>query len=750
MLGIDLYADAETTGDILTKVVRADCPHLLPMVPLLATAFGASVPSTPEADAIDPEFQRSVLARTLGEFLDALLAGTAVVVVEDVHWIDEASADLLSALAALTAERGWILIVTRRDETGWTAGDTATVVELSTMSDADIARLGIAMSTRSLSDSEVATVVERAAGNPLFAIELTRAISTDAGAAIPDSVEHLLANRIDQLDPASRLYVRMASVLGIEARLDDVQAVVDAEAPGLTPDLNALAHILEPRGKGRIAFANGLYRDAAYEGLPFKHRRRLHRIVAEYLELSFDGDASATANATLLSLHYAEGGVHEKAWAYGVLAGDLARSQWANQNAADAYRRALASAGHLRSIDRDVIVRVGEVLSDCLLALGDFEGAKDAIDRARKANHDLATEVNLMRKRGVIAERQGEATQAVRWFSRARRRLPGGTFERDLLRASAHLNLAHAGIHHRRGDNEQCLEVARVALTEAGEAGDLDCEAKALQRLHLATVYLRRHDTERYGPRALELYRELEDHDQIAVVLNNLGIEAYFAGRWTDAIDYYAESADERAKAGNTLDLALATMNTAELLSDQGHWERAAELLTDALRNWEAAGYAAGIAATKLFAGVNERRLQNWATADELLTEARDEFVRLGVSELADDATSRLIELHVFKGTSSGEIITAQLDEWGDDHPLGTRLRWLLALHEASTGGRDRALELLEAEIDRAEGVVQARTMEALLALAPDHQRADEWRGLVERVYEYAGVVKMATLPFAS
>ncbi|MEM9464770.1 MAG: adenylate/guanylate cyclase domain-containing protein [Actinomycetota bacterium] len=750
MLGIDLYADADTAGDILTKVVRTECEPLLPMVPLLATAFGASVPSTPEADAIDPEFRRAVLARSLAEFLDAILAGTAVLVVEDVQWIDEASSDLLTTLAGAVPIAGWILLVTRRDGTGWTAPDGATVLELPAMDDPEIARLSIASSSRSLSDTEVSTIVQRAAGNPLFAIELTRAIADDAGAAIPDSVESLLANRIDQLDPASRLYVRMASVLGIESRLDDVQAVVEAEAPGLTPDLAALSHILEPRGKGRIGFANALYRDAAYEGLPFKHRRRLHRIVAEYLELSFDEAAAATANANLLSLHFAEGGVHLKAWTYGVLAGDLARTEWANQNAADAYRRAIDSAGRLRGIDASVLARVAEALSDALLALGDFEGAKAAIDRARKVNHDLATEVDLMRKRGVIAERQGELTQAVRWYARARRKLPGGTFDPELLRASANLNLARAGVLHRRGDNEACSEAARVAMLEAEEIGDVECEAKSLQRLHLAICYLRTPDTNGYGLRALELFRELEDHNEIAVVLNNLGVEAYFAGRWNDAIEYYAESADERGKAGNTLDLALAMMNTGELLSDQGHWDRAAEMLADSLRNWEAAGYAAGIAATKLFMGVNERRREHWDRADDLLTEARDTFSELGVTELAEDATSRLIELHVFRGTGSSDLIRQQLATWGTDHPLASRLRWLLGVNLAAHGDVGEAIETLLSEIDLAAGVDRARTIETMLALDPDRTEAAVWRAEVDQIYGGAGVVQMPAFPFAA
>ena len=147
---------------------------------------------------------------------------------------------------------------------------------------------------------------------------------------------------------------------------------------------------------------------------------------------------------------------------------------------------------------------------------------------------------------------------------------------------------------------------------------------------------------------------------------------------------------------------------------------------------------------------MNERRRQNWETADELLTEARDAFVHLGVAELADDATARLIELHVFRGEGSSELITDQLEAWGHDHPLATRLRWLLALNEATNGSREHAIELLEAEIDRAEGVVRARTVEALLLLVPDHPDATEHRALVERVYEHAGVVRMADLPFVA
>ncbi|MEM8934107.1 MAG: tetratricopeptide repeat protein [Acidobacteriota bacterium] len=689
--------------------------------------------------------------RTLVELLDQVTPPDHVLVLEDVQWIDEASATLLTSIADHATKSGWLLVTARRDDTGWTAHEvgSATVIALGEVDDEAVRRLVIAASARPLGDTEVDLVVTRSGGNPLFAIELTRAIAENAGTEMPDSVERLLANRIDQLDPASRLYVRIVSVLGSDVSTDEIDAVVAAEAPGLIPNLPAIGHILERRGNNRLGFTNALYRDAAYEGLPFKHRRRLHRLAADHLSVSFAEESSALASASLLAFHYSESDEYLKAWSYGVLAGDLARLQWANQNAAAAYGRALEAAANIRAVEAEVIVRVYEALSDCRLLNGDFEGAIDAIERARKRNHETAREIDLMRKRGVIAERQGDRPTAERWFKRARRLIPGGTFDPDLIRSSSTLHVELAGVFHRAGDDEACVDLARQALMDAEEIGDQRTEAKALQRLHLATTFLRRPDVDDWGLRALESFRDLDDHDQMAVVLNNLGIQAYFEGRWNDAIAYYSESAAERAKAGNTVDLAVANLNTGELLSDQGHWDRAADLLTDTIRNSEAAGYAAAIIASKLFAGVNERRRENWDRAEQLLSEARDSSQELGIGELVEDAETRLLELEVFRGHGSSNDVTALLDRFGDEHPLATRLRWLLGLIAATEGDVETAVAMFEAEVERAAGIAQARTAEALLLLQPDHVDHKRYETLVADQYEAAGVVRMATLPFA-
>ncbi len=102
--GVPVDASAELTGSRLDEVVNEYAPHLAPMLPLLALPFGAKVASTPEADAIDPEFRRLRIHDVVVDFLDATLNGPILLVVEDAHWIDDASGELLNHLVRASAD----------------------------------------------------------------------------------------------------------------------------------------------------------------------------------------------------------------------------------------------------------------------------------------------------------------------------------------------------------------------------------------------------------------------------------------------------------------------------------------------------------------------------------------------------------------------------------------------------------------------------------------------------------------------
>ena len=131
--------------------------------------------------------------------------------------------------------------------------------------------------------------------------------------------------RIDTLDPADRQLLRYASVIGPGFELDLLEEVL----ADLVEDVAAhdrwerLSEFVSSDGPTRLSFNHDLFRTTAYHGLSLGRRRDLHGRVGTTLERR-SGEA-ADETAALLSLHFLEAGVYDKAWRYGVLAGHRAK-----------------------------------------------------------------------------------------------------------------------------------------------------------------------------------------------------------------------------------------------------------------------------------------------------------------------------------------------------------------------------------------------------------------------------------------
>ena len=155
-------------------------------------------------------------------------------------------------------------------------------------------------------------------------------------------METLLTSRIDRLDPADRLLLRYASVVGPRFDVDLLEEILVDEPvePGDLERWQRLSEFVERETSETLRFRHDLFRAMAYEGLSFRRRREIHGKVGAALE-GRGGDAA------LLSLHFLEAGEHEKAWRYSVEAGRRAQAQHANVVAAELYGRALAAADQL-------------------------------------------------------------------------------------------------------------------------------------------------------------------------------------------------------------------------------------------------------------------------------------------------------------------------------------------------------------------------------------------------------------------
>ena len=643
--GIDLHADTAEAGVSLARIVRLAAPHLLPMLPLLAVPFGAHVAPTPEADAVDPQFRRDRIHDLVVDFLDTVLGSPVLLVVEDLHWIDEASGELLNHLMTASASRPWAGVLTRRPSGPWTAPDNAPHVrrlDLEPLTDDDIRSIAIEVSERDLSDAELALVVARSGGNPLFTIELTRALEHGTIEELPESIEGLISTRIDALPGQQRHLLRVAAVFGREFDLLRVSAVGDDD---LTVT-DGLDELIEHDRDSTFRFRHAMYRDVAYEGLPFRERRRLHERTGQLLESEID---DPTQIASLLSLHFAAAGRHPDAYFYAIRAAANATDAYAHAEAIEQYERALRAGRHCHDVDAEARARLHEQLGRSKEFSGDLVGAEASYRRVGRLTHDIDLAVNCLRRRARVRQKQRQLTASIRLLRQAERRLADVEPEPWVHRRLAEIHLNLSGLRMDQGRLAEARREGEFAQAHAEAAGDRHLTVQAYGAIVGALTDWS--DAEPYVELGLGPESPDDAYEARSILAINLGMAAFFAGRWTDAVDLYEQGRSNAQAIGNVTGAALASMNAAEVLVDQGHLERAAEALVEVRRVLGAAGYAAALLYAELLHATALYRLGDTGTAIEMLERCESEF-RAGSMQLyALESLLRLAEAKFVAGS---------------------------------------------------------------------------------------------------
>lgn len=648
LAGITDDMSSAEAGEQLKPWIEAIMPDLAALLPLLAIPFGAAVPSTPEVDRLDRSFIHERLHEAVAQFLQRVLMMPTLIVVEDAHWLDDASSFLLLHLTRAQAPVPWLFVITRRPEgLSFVSTEFGDLVELAPLAGDDVDRLAlVAAGEVPLSEQDLAAVGERAGGNPLFVRELIAAAKTDGGvAALPQTVETLMTARIDTLDPADRQLLRYASVLGPSFELDLLAEVLEEDVSGR--DLwERVREFVSWDGPSRLAFNHDLFRTTAYEGLSLRRRAELHGRVAATLERR--AGATADESAALLSLHFYEAGEYGTAFRYAVLAGHRAKQTFANVVAAELFERALASARELPEIEPAELASVHEALGDACEIFASYDRAGAAFAEALQRSEAPAGRARLLWKSGVIKERVGDYDDALEHYSHALTTLSEADGDAsDEIRVE--VELATAGVRQRQGRFDEAWEWASLAAEHAESAGARNTLAHAYYLLDLLATNLGRLDV-RYGEQALPIFRETGNLVGEASVLNNLGVGAYFAGRWSEALEFYGESGEVSRRAGDVISTARASNNVAEILSDQGRLADAVELLTEAQRIWRAGNYPIGATLATSNLGRAEARAGRFDVALELLAEARRGFAEIGAGAFELDVRAREAECLVLAG----------------------------------------------------------------------------------------------------
>jgi class 3 adenylate cyclase len=527
-------------------------------------------------------------------FLESLAATRPLVVVfEDLHWADAALLDFLEHLVDWGSDVPLLIVCVTRPELyerrpGWGGGKrNATTISPPPLTTEETERLLDALLPSVLPAETRAALLARCEGNPLFAEEFARLAVEQTSAAVPDTVNALIAARLDTLDADRKALVQDASVLGKVFWAGAVAAmggrdrdqVVSALRDLVRRDLIRPARVSSVEGEDEFSFWHGLVRDVAYSQIPRKDRAQKHRAFAGWIEGVAGGRLAD--HAEILAHHYGEALTYARASGEPddaeliaslrrvlVLAGD--RTYRFDPNAAaDLYSRALEL---FEAYDRErapILVKLGRSLTGIG---GRFADAIDRLESARALYRSAGDRPGLGLSTADLSHTM--------WLSGDRAASDALLNEAvELLadeppgEATARLYGRVAGGHMVASRPRECFEASELALAHARAAGLEEREVAALQYRGMARFDLG--DAGGVDDLRESFRRAIEGgYSQVAATAHsNLGDVVWFLEGSAAGLDYYRREVEFCRIRGLGTGQTWARGAMAAMLYELGEWD---------------------------------------------------------------------------------------------------------------------------------------------------------------------------------
>jgi predicted ATPase len=358
-------------GEHFRRLLAGHAPTWLALLP------GHAGPDRPAAGA--PPGTRERMLREMAEAMEALTAEvTLVLVLEDLHWSDYSTLDLVSALARRRQPARLLLMASYRPAEAVLSGHPLRAVQqelqahrlghelaLGPLSEAAVAEYLSARSPGGLPDGLARRLHQRTEGHPLFLVHLVDDWLVQGLHdldSVPASVLAVIEKQLERLSDDERRVLEGASVAGVEFAAAAAAAAMDEDVVLAEDCCEALARrhqFLQPWGtgewpdgtvSGRYRFGHELYHRVVAERLAGARRRRLHQRLGERLVAAYGDQAGEVAAE--LAVHFEQGRDHARAARYLAQAADRAVRRHAHREAIDYLRRALAAVERLPGPER--------------------------------------------------------------------------------------------------------------------------------------------------------------------------------------------------------------------------------------------------------------------------------------------------------------------------------------------------------------------------------------------------------------
>jgi tetratricopeptide (TPR) repeat protein len=533
---------------------------------LLGSVLNLPLPDNDLTRHFNAKLRKASLEALLVECLQRrAMQGPLVLVLEDSHWLDPLSRDLLEGVArGIAAVPVLVLLAYRPPESpAQRVPDLRALPHFLELALSELPRgeaeqlllmrlAELFGPTAQPSLPGVERLLARAQGNPFYIEELLRLLQdqgVDPGRAealeqleLPNSLHSLILSRIDRLLESQRITLKVASVIG---RLFPAAALWGINArlsePQVRADLASLARLEltvedQPEPALVYLFRHVVTQEVAYESLAYGTRAALHNEIGLFLEAQ--GPEAVVRQVDLLAFHFDRGENAAKRRHYLLKAGEAAQARYANAAAISYYQRALPLLEPAEQVT--VRLKLGRVLE----LVGNW------IEASR--NHDAAL---------ALATRLGD------------------------VRAQAAVHAARGELHRKRGQYAEATASLGRARTLYGEVNDGAGIAEVFQVLGSVAGQQGNYD-EAFGlyRQSLEIRRRLGDKTGIASLFSNLGIIAWFSGHFDEARAYYESALGIRREAGDRWAIANSLNNLGLVLRDLGETAEARSLLEQGLQ----------------------------------------------------------------------------------------------------------------------------------------------------------------------
>jgi class 3 adenylate cyclase/tetratricopeptide (TPR) repeat protein len=604
---LDANVPEEEQVGALERELAAIDPMLVPRAPLLGSLLDLPIPDNDLTASFDAKLRKTSLEGLLVECFRARAnAELLVLVLEDCHWLDPLSRDLLEALArALSTLRVLVVLAYRpSDDVGGRFGieelpqfEEITLAEL----DRSDAALLIRSKLNQMIGAEteppaalVELVTARAQGNPFYIEELLNFIASQGVdpqderalkmVELPESLHSLILSRVDKLGEAPRQILKVASVLGRAFRAPML--------PGVYPELGGLdvvkTHLgaldtfdlikVDQDSEDTYLFKHVVTREVAYESMPFAFRSMLHERAGDFIEET--AGEGIERNLDLLAHHYWHSENLEKKREYLGRAGATAQASYANAAAIDYFERLapLLSKGSRL----DVLLKLGKVLE----LVGNWRRAEEVDAEALALADDLDDGLRRAACQTAIAEvmrKQGRYNEAFDLLNRAQRGFAAFGEESGVARV---LHLVGT-VTAQRGEYDKAAESYKKSLQIRERIGDKAGMASLLSNLGIITEYRGDYEGARaFHQRALELRESIGDLWAISVSMSNLGQIAVYRKRYDEGRDWLEQSIVLARQVGDTWMIANCQNNLGNATRGLGDYAAARMHYADSLRTY--------------------------------------------------------------------------------------------------------------------------------------------------------------------